>query len=288
MAWRSGPQAAYRRLLLDLRRAIGTGAYRFPPAHSLQLLSCDPEGEADRVVMLAARDPALSGRIAWLASSSIYGDSGPFVSVRSVILRLGPALTREILGHAVMSLYACPPPHFRHWRGQICAQSAGVGFACHALRRALGRDADWAFAAGVLHDCGKAVLIQLLARFPDGLAAPGEMARDLLEQEHSRVGKDIALRHQLAQPLASALTRHHDYDRDRTDDAPAALVALGRRIWRASDRGAGDASCWPEAAVLGLRIHEIERTVEQVASLKPRLLELGSHLEEDAAHALAS
>lgn len=285
--WTATPKATYDRLIVDLHRAVSAGAYVFPPAHAVELLSCDPVTEADRIVMLSARDPDLAGRIMWLAGTPIYGDSGTFSSVRSVIQRLGSAFTREIIGHAVVSLYTCPPPHFRHWRGQICAQAAGVGFACDALVRK-DRDAGWAFAAGVLHDSSKGVLIQLLARFPDGLAAPGEMARNIIEREHTRVGIDVALRHRLSRPLACAVTRHHDYDPYSEDDAPATLVGLGRRIWRASGRGLDGLSSWPEVPGLGLRHEDVERTIEQVLSIRPRLLELANYLDEDMITALAS
>jgi len=288
--WCSAPQQSYQDLVAALNREVANGAYVIPPAPVLDILGLcrNVEANVDRIEAQGKREPDFVARVLWLAQGPLYGDGGPYRTVRGVVERLGPSLAREILGHAAMSLYACQAQHFPTWRGQICAQAAGAGFACAALARDADRGGDWAFAAGVLHDIGKAVLIQIMSRLPAGLAAPGEMARRLLEGEHARVGRAVAIRHQLPGPLITAIARHHDYDAGADDDESAALVSLARRIWRAASSLGNEAETWPETAALGLRDYHVTRVAEQVVSIKPRLLALGGYLEEETADALAS
>jgi HD-like signal output (HDOD) protein len=290
-SWRSTPQQTYQNLIAELNREVAAGAYRVPPKHAIDaLLLCrDVAVHAERIDALVADDDALRGRTVWLAGTALYGEAGAFRSVRAIVEQLGPPLAREILGHAVMSLYACDAAHFPTWRGQICAQSAGVGYACAALARAADRGGEWAFCAGVLHDIGKAVLIQIMSRLPAGLSAPGEMARHLLEAEHARVGRTVAAQQRWPGALCCAIGDHHDYDPRSHDDEPAALVGLARRVWKTSSgRGSPEEERWPEVTELRLSDYDVRRTIEQVVSLKPRWLTLGGYLEEETVEALAS
>jgi len=292
-SWRATPQQTYQHLVAKLNREVAEGRYRFPPVFAIDVLGLcrNVQANAERIHKQVASDPELLARVQWLAGSSLYGDCGPFRTVVEMAQRLGPSLTREIVGHSVVTLYACGGPHYPTWRGQICSQSAGVGFACAALAREMDRGTDWAFAAGVLHDVGKAVMIQIMSAMPEGLAAPGEMARRLLETEHTRVARAVAMRQHLCGPLVCALSRHHDYDPRSDDDEPAAMVGLARRIWKATTGQAfGEDSNWPEVSGLGLTDYQVSRVIDQVTSLKPRLLALGGYLEEanPEATALAS
>jgi HD-like signal output (HDOD) protein len=132
------------------------------------------------------------------------------------------------------------------------------------------------------------VLIQILSRLPAGLAAPGEMARRILDSEHARVGRAVAMRQQWPSALCGAIARHHDYDPSSDDDESALLVGLARKIWKAASSRQSDEEHWPETSALGLSDYHVTRVIDQMVSLKPRLLALGGYLEEETAAALAS
>jgi hypothetical protein len=149
------------------------------------------------------------------------------------------------------------------------------------------RDGDTdgqAFLAGLVHDLGKAILLQILARIPAALAAPNEALADFIEAEHAEAGREAGKRMRLANSVITAIALHHQWRADSPSDLPAVLVSLGRRVWHASAEPTpptGDP--WPEVAQLKLSDDKLGPLIDHVRRLRPRLLEMGSMLESDLA-----
>jgi HD-like signal output (HDOD) protein len=279
--WQSAPDQAYRHLCAEVGRAVAGGTYKTPvlPEAAIEALKLARNALAsiERIERLIATDPPLAARLLSLANSPVYRGFEPFHSLRAALVRLGLDQTREVLAQAVLTSHVFDVPQFHGRMAAIAAESSGVALVCAALAVQSGSGEDYAFLAGLLHDLGKAILLQIAARVPEGLAAPADAIERLCEDEHGRIGREAAKRMRLAEPLIHAIARHHEWSADVPSDLPAVLVSLGRRAWNAA--GADPAEpidTWPELPVLDLVPVQLHGIITKLTAIKPRILALGA------------
>ena len=152
-----------------LRRV--TGALASLPAgpsvyQALSLALIDPAVEVDRLVEIVSANVAMSERVLHFVNSAYYGLARKVSSIGEAIVLLGT----ETLRHLALTLEV-----FAAFPGAAGSQAAFEEQERHALltariARRLARTpplgspalAETAFAAGLLHDCGKLVLLDRL------------------------------------------------------------------------------------------------------------------------------
>ena len=244
MAERSVNTAASRKVEL----AIGAlDALSVPPCVAVQYLSAIGPGRfsPSSVQEIAAAEPALAAAILSLAQREAAGPAAQRHALALVFDRLdADAVRGTLLGLKVSAGFdiefgerepALPP------RIELIRHSLAVACcAGHIAERAFDDvDPHLAYTAGLLHDIGKLALQDIMPRSLAAIAREAEVTGTSLhtvEQRHlgthhALLGRQLAQRWRLPEPVAQAIWLHHSDALTRLDELPETRIA--RIVWAA-------------------------------------------------------
>ncbi len=186
------------------------------PLRILQLLE-SPEPRPDEVAAALEKDPALAARCLRLVNAAGFGQGSPVTSMKRAVVALGYAMTHRITAIAALLAHLGRVPDDLpfdvavHWTHSLRTAHAA---SLVARETKLGRP-DEHFAAGILHDIGKLVLLRHLPgpfRQVLDAAAKGERVEAaearLLGVDHALVGACVCERWRFPVPVCAA-ARHH-------------------------------------------------------------------------------
>ncbi|MCM2334778.1 MAG: response regulator [Anaeromyxobacteraceae bacterium] len=177
-----------------LRRTVGAiGTLPSPPRLFLELGEAlsDPDVPVRRLAAIVERDVGLSSRVLQFVNSAYFGLARRIAGIEEALVLLGIGTLR----HLAMTLEVARA------FGAGAAAGAVEELERHALltariARRLVADphrAEAAFAAGLLHDCGKLVLMDRLpGPYAEALAEARSLRRPAHELERARLGADHA------------------------------------------------------------------------------------------------
>ena len=244
MAERSVNAAASRKVELAIG---GLDALSVPPCVAVQYLSrispnrFSPSSAHD----LIACEPALAAAVLSLAQREGAGPAEQRHAVSLVLDRLdGHAVRDLLLGLKVSAGFdiefagqepSLPP------RNDLIRHSLAVACAAGQIaeRASDGTDPALAYTAGLLHDIGKLALQDLMPRSLTAIAREAEVtgaALHTVEQrhlgtDHARLGRQLAQRWRLPEPVALAIWLHHSDALTRLEALPE--THLARLVWAA-------------------------------------------------------
>lgn len=221
--------------------AIGklVGVRAFPePAQRLMRLTRDPNFKLQEVVKTLEADPALTSRVLRLANSSSFSLRRTCTSITQATTLLGARTVSE-LAMVVMMLDT-----FGDARPSVLAlrdHAAAVASIARFLAMQLGRSSDDVYAAALLHDVGKLLLLQ----HDDATSGPTGYARileatagqrdasHLLEREvygfdHAVLAGHLLRAWGLPEPLPTVVGLHHQPSRAYGMPGVGRLVSLVR------------------------------------------------------------
>ncbi len=245
--------------------------------------------DLERLIMT---DPALAARILAVANSAFFGLRETVTSIRQAVVLLGfKEVQNLVLGVSVLRLFnpglsAAGLSLMDLWMHAVGVAAASATLAERSPRVAT---AENAFAAGLLHDLGKPLL---LSRFPDDFAQAVAYAREqgasFFEAEarvngvtHDVLGELFCRASSFPEGLLSGVGQHHEPDLaadpiglDVIVHLADALVVRLRDDWGG---GLPPAQIYPEAAArLGLDLETargiVGRAVAEVDSIIEALM----------------
>jgi HD-like signal output (HDOD) protein len=205
-------------------------------------LLCDPQVDGSEIASLIARQPSMYARVLRVANSSYYGRPRSITTMERALLLLGRDAVRSIAAATCFdrtmarSLKGAAIDMQAVARHSLTTAAAAEALAAIARRRMTSE----AFIAGLLHNLGIAVQVQLDPRGIDAMidanrngAAQGIRA---LESDHAMVGHEECLAvvfeaWKMPDSLVAAAGHHH-----APMEAPepyrdlAALVNLGANL----------------------------------------------------------
>lgn len=200
-------------------------------ARAAAMLQTGPPTAAE-LAALAGSDPVLAGSLFRAANATFYAGLPRVGSLAAAIKRLGSDAARQVL------VTACRDGQ-RTSRGPLTARyltplwqhSLGCAVGSHWLARRCGYPglAETAHLAGLLHDCGKYLLLAGLAvSAGDGHAGPpigDQFAAEILAALHVEFGLRLTSGWQLPEAVSKVAERHHETGVD-PQDLLLALVKL--------------------------------------------------------------
>ena len=153
-------------------------------------------------------EPGFAAKVLKIANSPLFGGREPITGLRGALVRLGTSVTRNtVLSAAVLDALRSFPGLLRHSVacGAFCAR---VGAMAQL------EDPDGLFAAGLLHDLGKLLLViarpeMMQRRTLLGGAAGLDEERLLFGADHTQVGGWFARKWGLPERCREAMERHH-------------------------------------------------------------------------------
>ncbi|MBL8728379.1 MAG: HDOD domain-containing protein [Planctomycetes bacterium] len=206
----------------DLSRVFGgliaTQRLEVPPmpatATEVMHLCQQETTDAAKLSAVVHRDQTIASNVLRVANSAAYVGQVPCTSLQQACSRLGMQLISEIATAVAVRgrMFAdarCAALLTALWRHSVLA-----GFFSKEIARARRRNVDVAFLCGLLHDIGKAVLLDNVDRAAAGgelsVGEPGLLAA--VHEHHVAAGVVLANRWKLPEQIAEAMQCHHEPD----------------------------------------------------------------------------
>ncbi|MBN1808427.1 MAG: HDOD domain-containing protein [Planctomycetes bacterium] len=178
----------------------------------------DPTSNAEDLNRALERDPAMVGRILKLVNSAFYGLSNRVSSVRQAIVLLGFSTVRSLALSAAIFDFFGQPRSVKFSRVAFWAHLVAVaGLSRLIASREAGLAEEPAFVVGLLHDIGKLVLDRYVQQDFQHVLEVAQKKKctfldaehEVLDTDHSEIGRWLAERWALPDELVSAIGYHH-------------------------------------------------------------------------------
>lgn len=182
----------------------------------LELLQ-DSDVDLSQVASVLSCDSSLTARVLRMINSPLYGLARPVISLREAVLYLGMNAVRSVaLSFSFIATF--PPGSENPALEDLWRTSLMQALAARRLAAELGGwEAEEAFLAGLIADCGAMLLLKqlpeyeaLIQRFCEGEADLLELERASIETDHMRVASLLLERWNFPEPLRLVLAAHHD------------------------------------------------------------------------------
>lgn len=204
-----GKQAAQLKELLAAMESLPAN-----PSIAMRVLWLvdDPRMDAPSLATSIELDPALTARLLRVANAAFYSPRSTVTNVSRAVVSVGFSTVQALAAAAVTGIDDEAPLPERFWQ-----HAAEVAHAASLVARHFGVGANDAFAAGLLHDMGEAVLCRI-----DPIAWK-QIAADTMEDTDERLAAEAAVFGEdhvevvgrilrawhLPETLASAVGSHH-------------------------------------------------------------------------------
>ena len=268
-----------------IQERLESGVTQLPPwsevAIRLREIIRDTDFTLDQVVAEVEKDPALTGEVLKAANSSFFGGLTEITRIKDAAVRLGATelirlatLITEKRRYTVSSgtLQDYMEPLWNH------SHSVAIGSCWLAEKLGYSALADEAFIAGLLHDVGSLLLIQLvdevLQEKKEELQVSPQQLEDLVLTAHNEMGARLAEHWGLPGIFIDVIRNHH-CDNPEEQSALLNLVCLADKTTNKLKIGLeADPAIvlaeTPEAEILGARdilLEELLITLEDAQGL---------------------
>ncbi len=192
-----------------------------PPSVATRVLSMAVEKDSDfkKISRLIESDQSLTLKVLKLSNSMAYGYHGRVTSVEQATAILGfSTLKNVVLGIVIREALFQDPEQGDPYLQEIWKHSLACAVAAQLLaERRHPKLTGEAFAAGMIHDCGKLVMLTVLPEAyekvleqsrTEGVAVL-DLENEVLGIEHTVVGKWLAQKWDLPRQLIDAAWLHH-------------------------------------------------------------------------------
>lgn len=197
---------------------IASGAVELPmlPQVASEVLAQGGSEAIDvrRLADLLHRDQALAGHVLRVANSAAFVGDVRIQSIQQALIRIGLVQMREIVVGVAL--------HGKIFRGDgpkgllasLWTHSTLAGLFAKEVARHLRTNVESAFVCGLLHDVGKPVVLGILLDVckETGETVAPETCVATLDAFHTRVGRLLAERWELPEPVLESIARHHEIE----------------------------------------------------------------------------
>jgi putative nucleotidyltransferase with HDIG domain len=229
-----------------------------------------PDPDARKVADIVRRDPALAGNLLKLANSTAYAGREPAATLQQAVCRLGTIAMRDLaLVVASRTKVFKVAGREAEMRGLFVHAFASALYAQEIARmRRLG--VEEAFLAGLFHDVGRPLVLQLVIDTCRELGIPVDdpAATQAADELHATAGARAVESWQLGARLVDAVARHHTYDPTSREDRLAAIASLASSLATLALNGSDEARA--HAAIAGLGLYPDD--VEALVALAPKIV----------------
>lgn len=267
-------------VLEQLSARIETGALQLPllPGSVAEVMARvqDPSCEVSALAELVERDPALAAHVLRVANSSAYAPREPIVSLQQAASRIGFSALGEIALGVVLRGRVFRASDRSQALKALWRHSAETGLWAKEVARALRRNVEGAFLCGLLHDLGRAVLIDALSELEQAeriALAPHELD-EALGRLHAEVGARLLQAWELPNWMVAAVVAHEEPQAAEAWAAEAHQTALADALAHFDPAG-GEAALAELRAhaslpVLGIYADELDALLAQRARIQQR------------------
>ena len=199
-----------------LLERVETGILELPllpkVAWKVMELSRANNTDARQLSEVIHKDPTLASYVLRVANSPAYMPRMPITSLQQAISRLGLRQLGEIVFAASLQSRLFEAPGYEQEIQTLWQHSVGTAVYASEIAHLLSRSVEGAFLCGLLHDIGKAVIIQLLIDLQNqeaSMLVPTALD-SLVETHHNYVGSLLAKEWGLPAHVYEVILSHHD------------------------------------------------------------------------------
>ncbi|MCA8954189.1 MAG: HDOD domain-containing protein [Planctomycetes bacterium] len=188
--------------------------------------------DAAKLSSVIHNDQTIASNVLRVANSAAYVGQVPCTSLQQAVSRLGLQLITEIAMAISVRGRMFGNPACAELLSELWNHSVLCGFFTKEIARMRRRNVETAFMCGLLHDIGKAVLLDSIDRLV-GKRALRIGVPELLgavEDQHLAAGKMLAVEWQLPDQIGEAIEFHHDWQKATSFQEMAMSVCLADRI----------------------------------------------------------
>jgi len=184
------------------------------PEVATQVITASMDSECDlrKLSTMIKCDPPMTANLLRLANSALYSTAVEITSIHQALSRLGLKKVRELALVISCESRVFRVEGFNLTVRKLFRHSLATAVYAQELAKRLGAEVEEAFLCGLLHDVGRAVLIQAIADFKRSLHI--ELDREVVEalshQGHCQVGAQLVTSWKLPAHLGPAILHHHD------------------------------------------------------------------------------
>jgi putative nucleotidyltransferase with HDIG domain len=201
--------------------------------HRINALINDPNASANDIATLISQDPALTARLLKIVNSPLYRPQQPIESVMTAVSLLGTRQLRDlVIAQALIHRFS------KNGDGAFAIEifwchSITTGIAAKMIAKELRLpNIERLFIAGLLHDIGKIVMLQLMPRESLLLQRAANHAKsdlDTIEQRyfgftHAELGGNLLRSWNFPDSLIEACENHHTPEKAQTHSIEAAIT----------------------------------------------------------------
>ena len=248
----------------------------------------DPEVSMQDLSDLIRQDQVIAIRILQLANSAMYGGLQEIKDLSAACARLGMRMVANAVQTVANgNLYITGNEAFRDRMKQLWRHAVATAHCAYEIACVLAEPrADELFVAGLIHDVGRVVLLDIVANQYRGALANLRSAPDLLEEVFNGysplAGLHAAIKWNL--PPEFRMTTYFLHDPDAVPDEPTRvltnIVALAEAVAESSGFGIGTTApsvlSLPCARALGMTDMKLAMVRTDLDEKLAALIEIGS------------
>lgn len=170
---------------------------------------------------LLTQDPAIAAALLRIANSAAFGGLGRIENLTAAVQRIGTRQVGAIVtGLCLKGHFEHPSPEKREILSILWDHSVTSAFAAREIAHRISANAERAFLCGLLHDCGKVLVLAAvdhMEREESADAASRELMAELMEELHGELGYSVLLAWNFPVEVAEIARRHGNVS-ERADD----------------------------------------------------------------------
>ena len=233
-------------------------------------LTGNPNTVNHELAQVIERDQAIAMRVVAASNSSFYGFSKKISTISQAILVLGFDMVRGLA--ITTSVFNTVPAKHRGSLKELWGHSFAAAQAAALLAKKTGAvEQDVAFLAGLFHDIGRAVMLQICESGCNELNPfdrnPVDKEERVFGATHAEIGSWLAERFNLPENCVRAIRHHHDPENCSGNP----LVAITYLANLAASGGPNSVASPAHAGIvasLGLSQETLDELAEEIGSLK--------------------
>ncbi len=194
----------------------------------------DPNSDANALAKLIQSDQTLAGHVMRIANSALYSPSASLVSLQQAITRLGMRSIADIaLAASVNSKMFNAPGYEKHIQTELHF-SLMAGLWAKEIARVCRRNVEAAFLAGLLHDIGRPVCLQVVTEVAKSfkLVVPPNMMLELEQHFQRSLGITVVHQWELPTLVRDVVTWFDDYHNAGQSADQTMIVVAGAEFAR--------------------------------------------------------
>ena len=202
-------------------------------AVQLQELLAREDADAGKVAETVSIDPAVVARLLRVANSAAFGGLQEITDPKQAIARLGLSQVGAVCSALlVKGQFESGDSINKDVIDKLWDHSVTTAFAARILAEEAGADKTSAFLGGLLHDCGKLLVIRAVDHLSNKgveIGATENLLEELMNKLHCDLGHMALTIWKLPEPLPE-IAKHHEDDAADIEDPVMLCVMAGDLI----------------------------------------------------------